>query len=132
MKKINTLFLVDDDSVFQYLTRKLLLKTAMVKHIKIFNNGQEAIDFLKAVQGKKEEIPEIILLDLSMPVMDGWEFLEEYLMLQPRLEKRITIYIISSSINPRDIERAKKINAVTDFIIKPVTREKFSEIISKL
>lgn len=132
MKKINTLFLVDDDSVFQYLTRKLLLKTAMVKQIKIFNNGQEAIDFLKTVQGRKEEIPEIILLDLSMPVMDGWEFLEEYLMLQPRLEKRITIYIISSSINPRDIERAKKINAVTDFIIKPVTREKFSEIISKL
>ncbi|OPZ98603.1 MAG: hypothetical protein BWY70_01181 [Bacteroidetes bacterium ADurb.Bin408] len=67
-----------------------------------------------------------------MPVMDGWEFLEEYIMLQPKLEKKITIYIISSSINPRDIERASTINAVTDFIIKPVTREKFTEIIKQL
>ena len=64
--------------------------------------------------------------------MDGWEFLEEYLMLQPRLSKTITIYIVSSSISPADIEKAGTINAVTDYIIKPVTKERFMDMLKNL
>ena len=132
MKKINTLCLVDDDGTFQFLTQRIIEQTSLVKQIKIFSNGLDAINFLKTLQNKNEELPEIILLDLTMPVMDGWEFLEEYIFLQPKLSKKITIYIVSSSIDPRDIIKARTISAVTDFIIKPVTKEKFINMIKNL
>jgi CheY-like chemotaxis protein len=67
-----------------------------------------------------------------MPIMDGWEFLEEYMLLSPELGRTITIYIISSSISPHDIAKAKSISLVTDFIIKPVSKEKLIEIFEKL
>ena len=76
--------------------------------------------------------PEILLLDLSMPIMDGWEFLEEYILLSPKLDRKITIYIISSSISPYDIDKAKSISIVTDFIIKPISKEKLIEIFKNL
>ena len=74
----------------------------------------------------------MIFLDLFMPVMNGWNFLEEYILLKPYLKKKITIYIISSSIDPVDIKRAKSISEVSDYIIKPITRSKFLEAVKEL
>lgn len=132
MRKVNTLYLVDDDDIFQFLTRRIIEETRLVGEIKIFSNGLRALEFLKSVQNTPEELPEIILLDLSMPIMDGWDFLEEYIMLQPFLGKKISIYVVSSSIAPSDIQRAQSISEVTDYIIKPVTVEKFAEIVRSL
>ncbi len=132
MPKINTLYLVDDDDIFQFLTRRIIEETRLVGEIKVFSNGLRALEFLKSVQDTPEALPEIILLDLSMPVMDGWDFLEEYIMLRPFLGKKINIYVVSSSITPSDIQRAQSISEVTDYIIKPVTVEKFAEIVRSL
>lgn len=132
MKKINTLFIVDDDAIYQLLVRKIVQSTNFVNRIERFFNGLEAIEHLKTIQGASEELPDIIFLDLFMPVMDGWGFLEEYLTLSPRLDKKITIYIISSSIDPADIEKARAINAVTDYIVKPLTEDKFISIIKSI
>ena len=65
-----------------------------------------------------------------MPVMDGWQFLDEYALLKIKNKSKITVYICSSSISPYDITRAKSISDVTDFIIKPITKEKLTEIVS--
>lgn len=132
MRKVNTLYLVDDDDIFQFLTRRIIEETKLVKEIKVFSNGLRALEFLKSIQDIPEALPEIILLDLSMPIMDGWDFLEEYIMLRPFLGKKISIYIVSSSIAPSDIRRAQSISEVTDYIIKPVTVEKFEEIVRSL
>lgn len=129
---MNTLYLVDDDDIFQFLTRRIIEETKLVKEIKVFSNGLRALEFLKSIQDIPEALPEIILLDLSMPIMDGWDFLEEYIMLRPFLGKKISIYIVSSSIAPSDIRRAQSISEVTDYIIKPVTVEKFEEIVRSL
>jgi CheY-like chemotaxis protein len=67
-----------------------------------------------------------------MPIMDGWQFLEEYVKINPRIGKKITIYICSSSISPDDVIRAKSISAVTDFIIKPMTKERLVEMLKNL
>jgi CheY-like chemotaxis protein len=67
-----------------------------------------------------------------MPVMDGWEFLEEFVLMKPKFKSPITIYIVSSSVSPNEIMRAKAMEEVLDFIIKPVSREKFIEIIKGL
>ena len=79
-----------------------------------------------------ESLPDIILLDLSMPIMDGWQFLDEFVKINPKIGKKITVFICSSSISPDDVARAKSINAVSDFIIKPMTKDKLIEIIKNL
>jgi CheY-like chemotaxis protein len=132
MNKVKTLGIVDDDKIYTFLVKKTIEQTDLVETIKVFENGLDAIDFLKNNAANRDTLPEIILLDLSMPVMDGWEFLEEYILLSPKLDRKITIYIISSSISPFDIAKAKSISFVTDFIIKPVSKEKFIEIFKKL
>jgi CheY-like chemotaxis protein len=132
MNKVKTLGIVDDDRIYTFLVKKTIEQTNLVDTIKVFDNGLDAIDFLKKNVANRDTLPEIILLDLSMPVMDGWEFLEEYILLSPKLGRTITIYIVSSSISPYDIAKAKSISFVTDFIIKPVSKEKLIEIFKKM
>lgn len=132
MKKTKKILLVDDDEIFVYLIKKTISDVTPTDQIKVFGNGQDAIDFLKKVAEDKQSLPDIIFLDLTMPVLDGWGFLEEYVLLKPKFGKKITLYILSSSVSPSDILRAKKITSVSDFIIKPVSKEKFIEAITKL
>ncbi|HMV45843.1 MAG TPA: response regulator [Leptospiraceae bacterium] len=104
----------------------------MNENIEIFNNGQDAIEFLKENTDKEEILPEIIFLDLSMPILDGWGFLDEYLFIKPKLNKKIELFILSSSVSPHDVERAKKNLDVSDFIIKPMSKKGFIHIIEQM
>ena len=132
MKNIKNLVLVDDDDIFVYLTKKTIEQTELVENIRVFSNGKSAFEFLLENANNHDLLPEIILLDLNMPLMDGWAFLEEFVALKPNIGKQITIYIITSSISPHDIDRAKGISAVSDYLIKPVTKEKFVDLLKKL
>ena len=132
MRKIELLALVDDDDTFVFITKKIIEKTNHVKEIKVFGNGLDALNYLKENLNSEYKLPEIIFLDLSMPIMDGWQFLDEFTNLETPKTNKIIIYVCSSSISPHDIMKAKKMSAVTDFIIKPVTKDKFSEIILAL
>ena len=121
--------LIDDDKIFVALTKMVIAETNFSGKIDVFENGQDALDFLAQITEKDELLPEIIFLDLNMPVLDGWGFLEEFTLMKPKIEKEITIYIVSSSVSPHDINRAKNINIVSGFIIKPVTKDKYKDII---
>jgi CheY-like chemotaxis protein len=132
MNQIKTLTLVDDDDIFVFLTKKVVEQTKLVDLIKVFGNGLDALNFLKENRHNVDVLPEIILLDLSMPIMNGWQFLEEYAKLNPTIGKKITIYICSSSISHDDITRAKAINEVSDYIIKPITKNKLIDLIKTL
>jgi len=132
MTTVESLYLIDDDDTFQFLAQRTIAETKVVKLIKIFSNGKEAIDFLGYAIDNFEQLPEVIFLDLSMPIMDGWGFLENFLLLKPKIGKKIFIYILSSSINPTDIERAQAINDVTDYVVKPITKDKFLALIKSL
>ena len=79
----------------------------------------------------EDKLPDIIFLDLNMPVMDGWEFLNEFIKIKNSLHKKITLYVVSSSIDPRDLERAKSFNLVTDYLIKPIELKKFEKIFAR-
>lgn len=132
MKDIKTLTLIDDDNIFVFLTKKTIQLTNLVDLIKVFENGLDAINYLKENRDNPEVLPEIILLDLSMPIMNGWQFLEEFTKINPTIGKKITIYICSSSISHDDITRAKSINEVSDYIIKPITKDKLIDLIKNL
>ena len=129
MKPVNVL-IVDDDKLFVFLTKKTINGTKISTNVTEFTDGQEAIEYLKQNAVNRDALPDIIFLDLSMPIMDGWEFIEEYKQVKPQMNKDIKLFIFSSSISPHDIERAKNIGEVSDFIIKPLVSEKFVEMLA--
>nr|WP_321222116.1 response regulator [uncultured Psychroserpens sp.] len=85
-----------------------------------------AINNLKPIMLAGENLPDIILLDINMPIMDGWQFLDEFVKIESH--KLITIYIVSSSIDPQDIKRAKKYQNISNYIVKPITIKKLKTI----
>ena len=127
--KIERIFLIDDDQVYQYLTKKVMEDSHIVKHIDVFSNGLQAIKHLESRIDEPSSLPEVIFLDLSMPVMDGWEFLDEFKRIANNIKKTIVIYIVSSSISPSDINKANQQENVRDYIIKPITKKKFIELL---
>ena len=132
MKKKITLAIIENDEIYVYLVKKAIAQSPLVDQIKVFDNGLDAINYLKQNAKNEDLIPDIILLDLSMPVMDGWQFLDEYSAVQPKIKKPITIDIVTSSLSPDDAIKARSISSVSNFIIKPTTREKFIEIVAKM
>ena len=133
-KKIGNVCIIDDDIIYQFLAKEEIEYTNMVERIMFFNNGDKAIQFLSTTLNNNDTaaLPDFIFLDLNMPVMDGWEFLAAYAILKPRLLKNISVYVVSSSTDTRDLERAKAIIEVSDYIIKPVSGNQFQEIFSNV
>ena len=123
--------LVDDDHIFQ-LTASRTLKSTNIQHkILQFENGEEALSFIRSHVNDTENLPDYIFLDINMPYVDGWMFLEDYSMLKNKLGKPISIFVVSSSIDPRDVTRARKDSNVKEYVSKPLTKEKFIELLMK-
>lgn len=123
--------LVDDDKIFQFTASKTLRGLQLTDRILQFENGEDALKFLVENAKNSEELPDYIFLDINMPFVDGWMFLQDYSGLKRELAKDISIFMVSSSIDPRDIHRAKSIPDVREYVIKPVSREKFIELLNK-
>ncbi len=123
--------IIDDDSIYINLVRKIIELRRLSYSVLVFNNGKEAIDFFKEsiMTQEQPEIPQIILLDLNMPVMDGWEFLGEFSKIKNKIQDKIDLYVVSSSIDSRDIDRAKSIDIVSDYLTKPIKLNDFERIL---
>lgn len=127
MKKIELACIIEDDPIHLYITRANIEAHGIVEKIIVFKNGKDAYYKLEEMSVNGETLPQIIFLDLNMPIWDGWEFLAEFSKLQ--IQKEINIYILSSSNNEDDIERAKQYSLVKSYHIKPVTPTKIKEIL---
>jgi two-component system chemotaxis response regulator CheY len=123
--------IIDDDKIFQLTAAKTIKSTALTDNILQFENGEVALEFIRENAHNPVALPDFLFLDINMPFIDGWMFLEDFAQIKPNLSKAITIYMVSSSIDPRDIDRAKKNNDITGYVVKPVTREKFMELINR-
>ena len=122
--------LVDDDKIFQLTASKTIRALELTNTILQFENGETALKYLVENALVRERLPDLIFLDINMPFVDGWMFLQDFAGLKENLAKEISIYMVSSSIDPRDIQRARSIPEVLDYVIKPVSREKFIELIN--
>lgn len=124
--------IIDDDDIYKFTMKKTLELNKFAHKILAFSDGEEAIEFMIDNLGNKAELPDIIFLDINMPIMDGFQFMEEYVKIKPRVGKKIIIYMVTSSVDNHDIERAEKISEISDYIIKPITSEDLKEIIENL
>ncbi|MCL5130211.1 MULTISPECIES: response regulator [unclassified Algibacter] len=127
MKKINLACIIEDDPTHVYITKRFLKRTGLVESILTCSNGKDAFDKLKAIISDGKQLPELILLDLNMPIWDGWQFLDAFKAIPS--EKKINIYILTSSNSEADIERAKLYNIDSNYIVKPITLEKLQEVL---
>lgn len=124
-----SVLLIDDDEINNFISIKLIKKALLNTEIMACLNGKFAIDQLADIQQKDpSKMPDYILLDINMPIMNGWEFLDEFKRLNIDPTGKSKIYIISSSVFSNDINRAKSYPLVKDFISKPLNVEKIKEL----
>ena len=126
-----SVLLVDDDEINNFISIKLIKKALLNTEIMACLNGRFAIDQLVELQRKNaDKLPDYILLDINMPIMNGWEFLDEFERLNLDQAGKCKIYIISSSVFSNDINKARSYPLVKDFISKPLNVDKITELFS--
>lgn len=128
MEAVGLIYIVDDDKIYRYTTETYIQLLNLANTVKTFGDGEEAIESIKENLSNPSQLPDIILLDVNMPIMDGWDFIEEFVTLQ-NIPKKIALYMVSSSIDERDKARATEFNEITDYIIKPITEEQLVKLI---
>ncbi len=125
MRKIELAYIIDDDEIIIYLTDKLLKKVEFSNRVEKFTDAQTALDNLKQSINSGVDIPEVILFDLNMPVISGWDFIEEF----KKLKTTIPTFVFTSSIDPADKQRSYNYPEIKDFITKPLTVHKLDKIL---
>ena len=129
--KIKAIMLVDDDDSTNFYNKRMVKKTGLVDKIIVKNNGQDAIDYLIQADANGEVKPDLIFLDINMPGMDGWDFLEEYKKFDKTNGSTIIIIMLTTSLNPEDEARASKIDDVSGFRIKPLSEDYVVDVVKK-
>jgi len=123
--------LVDDDRVYQFTIEKMLKRLDQRVRFQWFKDGEEAIVFINKHAFDPDQLPDILILDINMPYMDGWQFLDVYEIALPALAKRIDIFMISSSADVRDQNRARQCTNVTEYLEKPITTDLLRQLLAR-
>ncbi|MFA6086156.1 response regulator [Mucilaginibacter sp.] len=126
------LIVLDDDQIQHLIIKRMLMNYDQLNDTIYSTDGHTILDFLKLHKKDKSILPEILLMDLHMPKLNGWKFLDHLEVLYPQLIKPITVYILSSSIDPKDIKRCSKYPFVKSYLVKPVTKEALNPIMENI
>ncbi|MGB5700319.1 response regulator [Muriicola sp.] len=130
MKKIKSICIIDDDPITVFGIKKMLSSFDLADEIKTYVNGKEAIDEITLIIEQNTPVPEVIFLDINMPIMDGWQFLEKFLTL--KVDTKIMINIVTSSIDPYDRQQWERFKATTHHLLefknKPIRKSDILEI----
>ncbi len=128
MKKFNSILLIDDNPAENNYNKIVIEDMNIADNIEIAENGLDALNYLN---NTNNPFPELIILDLYIPKMNGWEFIEEYRKFDSIKKSDTILVILSNTSNPADIKRAKEIKEVTDFELKPLNSHKLNEILER-
>lgn len=131
---LHKILCVDDDPITLMLYKMVIAKASFTEEIITAKNGQEALDYYNNLRAQGEsQSPELIFLDLNMPVMGGWEFLDNFT--KPEYQEfnaKTKVIVLSSTIDPTDIEKSKTYSIVIDFLSKPITKEMLEDLKDRL
>ncbi len=133
-KRLSCILLIDDDEPTNFLNCHVLKEADCAEHIEVVQGAQDALDFLTN-SGRFKNLnncfpaPELIFLDINMPAMDGWEFLDKYRFLSDGQRGKIVVVMLTTSLNPDDELKAKETPHVSGFANKPLTRQMLNDIL---
>ena len=132
MAKLSCALLVDDDETTNYLNQLLFARMGVAETVLVALNGQQALDLLHTHcrVPASPTCPALILLDMKMPVMNGFEFLEAYIQLPQARRAAVVVIMLTTSLNPRDVERMQGL-PIAGFLTKPLTKEKISQLLQQ-
>lgn len=128
--KLANLWIIDDDPMSSFYIKRLAELGELASIISIYDKARGAVDYLLHHKKSPEHLPDFILLDIYMPELDGWGFIEEFSKIKHQLIKDIQVCIISSSNHPRDIQRAESLSCVKAYLQKPITLDGLKELVS--
>lgn len=134
---LDLILCVDDDPITVMLCKKVIAKTFFSNEIITAQNGEKALQYFDAIKKSAADnvlhkLPQLIFLDLNMPVMGGWEFLESFCGSEYSDFNAIKVVVLSSTIDPEDLEKAKKYPMVIDFLSKPITISMLDYLTTKM
>lgn len=130
-EKLNKILLIDDDDTTNYVNKVLIVRAGCCKQTVSVTSGQSGLDYLSTKNsGGVYPQPDLIFLDINMPVMDGWEFIEKYSQLPAEQRGNVLVWVLSTSNNPEDRERALKLGS-NGFMAKPLTITKLMDVIKR-
>jgi CheY-like chemotaxis protein len=115
--------------VDNFINKAIISKEECITDITVTTSGFEALEFLKSLLEEPTSFPDVIFLDIRMPGMNGFEFLDEYIKLPENLKNHCKIYILSSSLDPSDSNNGKKYNVVTGHLTKPLAHHRVNELL---
>lgn len=127
--KFQTVMIIDDNPVDLYIISRMIIQNNFGKNVLQYTEAQQAVKFLQQNQDNISKLPQIIFVDIYMPLMSGFEFLTAYDTLSAGLKNHCRTYIISSTIDNEDIARSKGNKNVVSFHVKPITREFLDRIV---
>jgi len=134
---LDQILCVDDDPITLMLCKKVIIKSSFSNEIITSQNGEEALSYfntIKYTNNKNKPIPQpqLIFLDLNMPVMGGWEFLDSFNSQEFSEFSTIKVVVLSSTIDPEDLEKSKQYPMVIDFLSKPISQSMLEYLKNKL
>lgn len=127
MIKVKLAYIVEDDETASFLVKRIVDSFPEISESKTYFNGETAFNTLVNDYQKSQVLPDLILLDINMPIMDGWEFLDALIKVNP--EASIPVYILTSSIDPNDLKKSHLYKHVKGFLTKPLTRAKLEDML---
>lgn len=130
-RKLNCILLIDDDEPTNFLHRMVIDEADCTEKVVVVENGREALDYLCTEKNGECPQPDLIFLDINMPAMDGWEFLEHYKGLSIAQKGRVVVVMLTTSLNPDDHEKAKRIKEISCFKNKPLSVDILQEILTE-
>lgn len=131
MSVFRTILLIDEDSTSNMIFQKMASVAQISERLLVYPSVIDAIEFLKDNVYKPEELPDVIFLDLRMPEMSGWEFMEVFQGIKQEISKQIDIYIVSTSDNDEDHKRSQQYPEIKGYLVKPVSIAELKKMMLK-